>query len=310
MADERLPSISRYALVTPARNEARFLPSVIESLAAQSLLPVKWVIVSDGSTDGTDEVVRQYAERYAWIELVSKPPRKERHFAAKVEAFNAGYERLRGVACEVVGNLDADITFEDPSYFEFLMHKFEENPKLGVCGTAYRENGLMYPYSFTSLADVFGACQLFRRECFEAIGGYIPIPSGGIDVVAVLSAQARGWQTRTYTEKFCIHHRQVASAQHGGQYRRLLHEGRKDYLLGSHPLWELCRSLYRLKGRPYGIGGALLFAGYFWASLRRVPKTIPEELMRIRRGEQMQRLSGILRRRYAAAGPLRERGAA
>jgi glycosyltransferase involved in cell wall biosynthesis len=305
MAEEVTRTGLRYVLITPARNEAKFIQSAIESVAKQTSRPTKWVIVSDGSTDGTDELVRQYEARYEWIELVSKPERKERHFAAKVEAFNAGYARLQNVDYDVIGNLDADISFEDAGYFEFLMSNFVENSKLGVCGTSYVENGVIYPYAYTSLADVFGACQMFRRECFQAIGGYIPIPSGGIDVVAVLSAQARGWQTRTFTEKVCIHHRKVASAQHSGLIRRLFHEGGKDYLLGSHPLWEVARSIYRIKDRPYVLGGVLMFAGYFWSMLRGVQKTMPEDLMQLRREEQMQRLNGILRC-FATSRPTRQ----
>jgi glycosyltransferase involved in cell wall biosynthesis len=306
MAEDVTRRGSSYVLITPARNEAKFIKSVIDSVAMQTLRPAKWVIVSDGSTDGTDELVRQYAVQYEWIELVSKPEHKERHFAAKVEAFNAGYERLQKVDYDVIGNLDADISFEDAEYFEFLMSKFTENPRLGVCGTSYRENDLIYPSAFTSLADVFGACQMFRRECFQAIGGYTPIPTGGIDVVAVLNAQARGWQTWTFTEKACVHHRAVASGQHSGLLSRLFHEGGKDYLLGSHPVWEIVRSIHRIKDRPYVIGGVLLFAGYFWSMLRRVQKTIPEGLLQLRRNEQMQRLNGIIRR-FATLCLLRQR---
>ena len=101
----------RYVLVTPARNEARFIELTIKSVIAQSVLPARWVIVSDGSTDGTDEIVRRYATSHTWIELVRMPERTERHFAGKVYAFNAGYSRVRDVSYDVIGNLDGDISF-------------------------------------------------------------------------------------------------------------------------------------------------------------------------------------------------------
>jgi poly-beta-1,6-N-acetyl-D-glucosamine synthase len=287
-----------YVLITPARNEAQFIELTIKSVVAQSVRPDKWVIVSDGSTDGTDEIVSRYVAEHPWIELLRKPERKERHFAAKVDAFNAGYAKLQECQYQVIGNLDADISFEAADYFEFLMRKFAENPTLGVAGTAYREGDILYPRGFTSIEDVFGACQMFRRECFEGIGGYRPVRTGGIDLIAFLSARAEGWQTRTFTEKVCLHHRKVGSAQHAGVCKRLLQGGRKDYLHGSHPAFEVFRSIYQMKNKPYIVGGMLVMAGYFWAVLKSLERTIPTELIELRRIDQMSRLTGILKRAF------------
>jgi len=281
---ERLPA---YVLITPARNEVAYIENTIRSVIAQTILPVRWVIVSDGSTDGTDEVVKRYAARHDWIELVRRRERPERHFAAKVDAFNAGYDKVKDLKYEVIGNLDADVSFEE-DYLAFLLSKFAENPRLGVGGTPYRErNGPTYDYRFSSIEDVSGACQMFRRECFEVIGG--------IDVIAVLSARAQGWQTRTFVERACLHHRRSGSAQNPG-IRERLHRGRKDYLLGSHPAWEVFRSAYQMKNSPYILGGVLILIGYLWAMLRRVERTIPQELIDLRRNDQMQRLKWIFRR--------------
>ena len=292
-----------YVLITPARNEAQFIELTIKSVVAQSVRPLKWVIVSDGSTDGTDEIVSKYAAQHDWIALVRKPESKERHFAAKVDAFNTGYATVQGLQYEVIGNLDADISFEAPDYFEFILSKFALNSRLGVAGTAYREGEALYPRGLTSMEDVFGACQMFRRECFEAIGGYRPVRTGGIDVIAFLSARAKGWQTNTFIEKVCLHHRKVGSAQHTGTYERLLQGGRKDYLHGSHPAFEVFRSIYQMKNRPYIIGGVLVLAGYFGAMLRSVERTIPKELIELRRIDQMNRLKGVLRRALRSVTP-------
>src|SRR5688572_28591936 len=151
-----------YVLVTAARNEADFIELTIKSMAAQSLPPVRWIIVSDGSTDGTDEIVARYAARHDWIELVRLPARAERHFAGKVAAFNAGYSRLAGLKYDVIGNLDGDVSF-DADYCAFLMNKFDENPRLGVAGTPYHEEHRLHDERFKSPAHVSGACQLFRR---------------------------------------------------------------------------------------------------------------------------------------------------
>jgi len=302
--DESTPSARRtvspaighsYVLITPARNEAQYIESAIQSVARQTILPMKWVIVSDGSTDGTDEVVSKYAAQYPWIELLNTSGNGERHFAGKVHAFNAGYARVKDLGYDVIGNLDADASLDQEDFFEFLLSKFLENPKLGCCGTAYREGDVIYPYRFTSLEDVSGACQIFRRECFEAIGGYLPLRAGGIDVIAVFSAQASGWETRTFTERMFQHHRTVASAQHAGVYQRIFKGGEKDYLLGSHPAWEFFRGLYQMKNKPYILGGVLMLVGYFWAMCSS-GRTIPPELMKRRQETQMERLKGIPRR--------------
>ena len=130
-----------YVIITPARNEAQFIELTLQSVVAQTVRPLKWVIVSDGSTDGTDDIVSKYMADNAWIELLRMPERQDRHFAGKAYAVNAGRGRLGALEYDVIGNLDADVSFE-PDYFEFLMARFAENPRLGCAGTAFREPGM------------------------------------------------------------------------------------------------------------------------------------------------------------------------
>lgn len=295
----------RYVLVSPARNEAKFIGQTIDSVVSQSVLPLKWVIVSDGSTDGTDDLVRKRAVDHPWIELVRMPERKERDFAGKVNAFNAGYARLKGLEYDVIGNLDADVSFE-PDYIECLLGKFVENPRLGVAGTNYIENSWetapKHDYRFASSDDVSGACQLFRRECFEAIGGYKPSRAGGVDLIATLCARMNGWKTRTFPDKVLIHYRQQGTAD---SHKLLveLHNGRKDYMFGGHPLWEVFRAMYRLSRKPVILGGCLLITGYLWAMVTGAQKTVSPDIVKFRRREQMQRLGRLLTFRRAASQP-------
>jgi len=282
----KLPS---YVLVTPARNEAQFIESTIQSVVAQTVRPLKWVIVSDGSTDGTDEIVNKYTVEHSWIELLRMPERKERHFAGKVHAFNAGRERLDGLPYEVIASLDADITFEK-DYFSYLLVKLAADPLLGIVGTPYVEKtGEMFDYKFTSLDHVSGACQVFRRECYEAIGGYVPIKVGTIDCVAVMTARMRGWKTRTFTGKVSQHHRKVGTAQRGPTKANFI-TGVMDYAMGNHPLWQLFRTAYQMTRKPYIIRGMALGAGYLSAFVRRAERSVSRELMEFHRREQMQRL--------------------
>jgi Glycosyltransferases involved in cell wall biogenesis len=120
----------KYVLITPAHNEERFITKTLESMAAQTLLPERWIIVNDGSTDKTADIAASYAQRFPWIQLVHRSPRLDRNFGAKVHAFNAGLERVGSLDFDVIGNLDADISF-DPGYLEFLMKKFATDPTLG-----------------------------------------------------------------------------------------------------------------------------------------------------------------------------------
>jgi poly-beta-1,6-N-acetyl-D-glucosamine synthase len=279
---------SNYVLITPARNEVQFIELTLKSLVAQTAPPLKWVIVSDGSTDGTDEMVLRYTAENPWIELLRMPDRKERHFAGKVHAFNAGYDRLRTLEFDIVGNLDADVSF-GPEHFEFLTGKMIDDPQLGVVGAPFREGSFQYDYRFQNIENVWGGCQLFRRECFDAIGGYVPLKRGCIDHIAVVSARMRGWKTRTFTDRVCIHHRVMGTAQQGALKARF-RMGAKDYSVGNHPVWELSRTLYQMKNSPVVLGGFALAAGYAWSLLRRDEIPVSRELVSFTRQEQMQRL--------------------
>lgn len=286
------PNLLQYALVTPARNEERFIEQTIRSVTNQNISPRKWVIVSDGSTDATDDIVNKYLGDFPWMELVRRPEGKSRDFAAKVHSFNAGLERLNGTKYDIIGNLDADITF-DPDYIEFLLSKFIEDPRLGVAGTPFVEGMVSYDYRFTSLEHVSGACQLFRRKCFEEIGGYTPIPGGGIDWIAVTTARMKGWRTRTFVEKVCYHHRPMGRAT-AGPLKACFDQGRQDYYLGGHPVWQIFRAAFQMTRKPYFLGGLCLCWGYAWAILTGVKSPVSPELIRFHRREQMRRLRGAM----------------
>jgi poly-beta-1,6-N-acetyl-D-glucosamine synthase len=283
-----------YVLITPARNEEALIGKTIESVIHQTVLPTKWVIVDDGSTDRTADIVRRYLARHPWIEMVQMPQRRDRSFAAKVQAFNAGYEKISRLPYEIIGNLDGDISF-DKDHFEFLGRKFSEDMTLGVAGTIFREEGYSSEKdSFEGHKHVSGQCQLFRRKCWEEIGGYIPHRAGGIDWMAVTTARMMGWKTESFREKSFFHHRHLGTAERS-VLASLFSYGEKDYYLGGHPVWELFRVAYRALKPPYLFGGLALGLGYCWALLRRTPRPVSRELMAFHRKEQMAKLRAILR---------------
>jgi len=285
-------TLPQYVLITPARNEAQFIELTLQSVVAQTVQPVKWVIVSDGSTDGTDDIVRRYAAQYSWIELVRMPERRERHFAGKVHAFHAGYARVTDIDYEVIASLDGDISFEE-DYFAFLLNKLAEDHSLGLVGTPFQEDATpIYDYRFVNIEHVSGACQVFRRQCFEDIGGYVPVKGGCIDHIAVLTARMKGWRTRTFPEKVCLHHRTMGTAQSGVLSARFKN-GAKDYAVGNHPLWEVFRTGYQMTKPPYVIGGLMVGLGYAWSMLRRVQRPVSGELVAFQRREQLERLKRL-----------------
>jgi glycosyltransferase involved in cell wall biosynthesis len=283
-----------YVLITPARNEAAFIEKTLESVIHQTLLPAKWVIVNDGSTDQTAEIISRYLPENPWIEMVQMPRRRDRSFAAKVQAFNAGYERVKSLPFTIIGNLDADISFAE-DHFGFLVGKFAQDPSLGVAGTVFREQGYSSETdSFEGRTHVAGQCQLFRRQCWEDIGGYIPHRAGGIDWMAVITARMKGWKTESFRERSFFHHRHLGTAERT-VISSLFSYGEKDYYMGGHPVWELFRAGYRTGKRPYIVGGFALGLGYCWALMRRTPRPVSREFMEFHRKEQMAKLKAILK---------------
>jgi biofilm PGA synthesis N-glycosyltransferase PgaC len=295
---DRLPgapeSLPKYVLITAARNEAAVIRGTLDSVVSQTYPPLRWVIVDDGSTDETAAIVREYASKHAWIDLVTRPARSNRTFAGKVHAVNAGLAQVEPLQFEVVGNLDADVTFP-PDYMAFLMAKFREDPRLGVGGTPFTETG-----GYDSARDSFegenyvaGPCQLFRRRCFAEIGGYVPNPAGGVDWIAVMTARMVGWKVKAFANARFHHHRSMGTAEKG-KLAALFSYGQKDYYLGGSPLWQVFRAAYRLAKPPVVFGGLALLAGYSWAALRRVERPVTSELMRFHRREQMKKLKSIV----------------
>ena len=288
-----------YVLVTPARNEAAFIEATILSVIRQTARPLRWIIISDGSTDGTDAIVQRYCDKFPWIALLRMPEHRDRQFAAKARCFAAGYEQLKPLEFDLVGNLDADITLP-ADYYEFLLGRFAERPGLGVSGTPFVEDAMQpgnhsYAHGTANLTHVSGACQMFRRKCFEDVGGYVQIKGGAIDWIAVTTARMKGWETRTFVERICFHHRKIGTGNHSPLIVRF-HYGRKAYYVGGHLVWETLRGVFQMRETPFLIGGVYFIAGYWWAFVTRMDRPVSQQLMAFHRAEQMARLKDILRR--------------
>lgn len=294
-SEPQSPKALSYVLITPAHNEEKQIERLIRSVISQTVLPIRWIIVNDASTDATMKIVQPYLVSHPWMELISMPVVRKRSFSAKVDCFNAGYSAVRNLDYEIVGNLDADVSFEG-DYLEFLLEKFRTNPNLGVAGTPFIEDG-----GYDSMTDSFegerhvpGGCQLFRRQCFESIGGYHPNAEGGIDWIAVTTARMKGWWTQSFRDKKFHHHRCLGTANRGS-FDAIFQYGKKDYLLGNHPLWELLRAAYRMTRAPLLSGGLVLFFGYLYVSVKRTKRPISEELLHFHRQEEKDKLRTIIK---------------
>lgn len=285
---KKFSGLPSYVIITPVQNEALLIEMTIKSVIDQTVLPIKWVIVSDGSTDGTDDIVNKYASESKWIELLRLPERSGRHFADRVNAFNAGYDKVKNMNYEIICLLYADLSFEK-GYMAFLLSKFAGNPALGVAGTRIKDVSCQYDYRFSNIEHVSGACVLFRRKCFEDIGGYIPLKVEGTHVVAVITARMKGWQTRTYPEIWCIHHPETQAERHT-TLKATFKNGYHDYLMGTHAVWQGVRSIYQMSKKPFVVGGTTLLAGYLWAMMTRAERPVTRDLIKFIRMEQMNRL--------------------
>lgn len=285
----------KYILITPARNEEAYIQKALESVVAQTVTPLKWVIVNDNSTDRTAEIVRDYAAKHPFISLVESDPATARSFAAKVRAFSLGYNSVKDLPFDFIGNLDADLSFGS-DYYERIIGEFDRNPALGVAGGVYLDRvGGEFRRTMSNPIDVPGSTQLFRRECFEQIGGgYFPLGTGGEDAAANITARMKGWQTRSFEHIQAHHHRRAGTGDGANIFRTRMNDGRCDYFLGTHPLFALVKSFRRIGEPPYVVGAAARAWGYMAPWIRGEQRQVPDEFVAFLRREQMGRLRGTL----------------
>jgi glycosyltransferase involved in cell wall biosynthesis len=281
-----------YVVITPVRNEAKFIEKVLDSMILQTKQPIEWIIVDDGSTDDTPQIVNRYAERYFWIKLVNKQDRGFRQRGKGViQAFYAGYNTLSAANYHFIVKLDGDLSF-NPTYFESLLSEFKTSPKLGIAGGGIYEMSDGVSWVLTSVRDVVrGATKMYRRECFETIGGLYSAP--GWDGIDEWKALANGWDVRSFPKLKVYHYRPMGSAT--GALISRKEEGLGAYYMGYHPLYIIARSLRHIFTRPYLFGGMAMVFTYFVSFLQGREKIANPDLIRYIRKTQLRKLSGLLK---------------
>ena len=283
-----------YVLVTPMRNEEATIGITIESILAQTVSPREWVIVSDGSTDGSDAIIRRYAADARFIRLVSINNRNRRSFSSVVSAIEAGCAELQCRDYAFIGILDADVRLP-PDYYEIVVSRFAANPSLGLGGGLVLDmdgkKGKVAKQR-QNMEEVAGAVQLFRRECFESLGGLLPILEGGWDTVTCVRARMNGYKTMTFPDVRVDHLKPRNSAE-GNLIRRTWQMGTRDYAVGNEPTFEIVKCFSRLFEAPCGVGPFVRLTGYLWACLARRKRILDPEVVNFIRSEQRLRIRNL-----------------
>lgn len=285
----------RYVLLTAAYNEEENIGQTIESVLKQTKRPERWVIVSDGSQDGTDAIVEQYTVKHDFIKFLRMTRSPGHNFGAKVRALHKGYELLKDTAFEFIGNLDSDITLE-PTYFEDLISRFDSNLKLGLAGGfVYERLGAEFQSRRSNRRySVAHAAQLVRRQCYEQFGGYAVLEFGGEDWHAQTSARMNGWEAEAFPCLRIFHHRGTGEADN--LVRHKFRQGRLDYSFGSNAVFETLKCLERIPDKPFLIGSLARLAGFGWSWVRRDRNAVSKEFVAYLRKEQRQKLASLFSR--------------
>ena len=284
-----------YGLITAFRNEAAWLEGVVRSVAMQSITPQKWVLVDDGSTDGSLEHARSLVKTLAFAEVFAMPPRGPRSFASQVYAQLAGVEQVAGLQPQFIGFLDADILLP-PDYYATLLARFEQDANLGLAGGNVIDRVGDQDLDTRAGSEehhVPGGVQLFRAACYRQTGGYLAIPGGGQDVLIETTAMMQGWTVRAFKQPLAVHLRPYG-ARPNAPFRRHFLWGRKFYAIGYHPLYFLASTIRRIPESPFLLSAACKLAGFLAATVTRQPRPVSPAVMRFLRQQQMRRLRLML----------------
>lgn len=279
--------IGKYIIVTPVRDEQEYIEKTINSVISQTLQPLQWIIVNDGSTDDTGIIIDNYAKAYPWIKAVHRSNRGARVAGAGViEAFYDGYEAIDESGWEFIVKLDGDLSFE-PSYFKVCFEEFHKDLQLGVGGgVIYHEINGNLELEKNPLFHVRGATKIYKRACWEAIGGLIKAP--GWDTIDEVKANMLGWKTRSFNHLKVIHHRFTGAAD--GTWRNAVKNGKANYISGYHPLFMFAKCMKRIFEKPYLIGALGLFYGFMSGYLNKIPQINDKKLIAYLRKQQLRRL--------------------
>ncbi len=272
-----------YVIISPCRNEEKYMRQTLDTVVNQTVKPTKWVIVDDGSTDQTPAILKEYADQYDFIEILTRENRGHRSVGPGViEAFYEGYNQIKIDDYAYICKLDLDLNLPD-TYFQFLMTQMDKEPRLGT----YSGKPYFYPENSTELVpevcgdeSSVGATKFYRTQCFKDIGGFVrQVMWDGID-----SHRCRtlGWISRSddKDEIRYIHLRPMGSSQNNIITGRIRH-GYGQYFMGSSFIYLLASVVYRLNKKPYVIGALATLWGYVKSAITRVERLDDPEMKKL-----------------------------
>jgi poly-beta-1,6-N-acetyl-D-glucosamine synthase len=279
--------MTKYLIITPARDEEEYIEKTILAVASQSVRPLQWIIVNDGSRDKTGAIIDYYAEMYPWITARHRPNRGYREAGGGViNTFYDGYAQIEPSQWSFLVKLDADLSFPS-DYFERCFAEFVKDPRLGIGGGGiYHEEDGELKLEENPKFHVRGATKIYRRECWDDIGGLLRAP--GWDTIDEVKANMLGWSTRSFLDLRVSHYRFTGAAD--GAWKDSIKNGRANYIAGYHPLFMLVKCMRRLPRKPYLLGSTALLWGFLSGYWKRTPQVEDRGLISYTRTQQMRRL--------------------
>ena len=281
-----------YVIVTPVYNEEKCIGQTIDSVLSQTLLPKVWIIVDNGSTDGTVDVIKQKTEHHPWIHYIFRPKIDgHTYYASNVYAILEGIKEIGGISFGYLAILDADISLFD-NYYQTVLQSFSRDSKLGIasgnCADRIGDKIKKHLYDRRSCPK---AIMVFRKQCYEDIGGFVLMKYGGEDTCACFAARMKGWKTWAFHELMVIHNKPLGTGPSRNILKIHFRRGISEYFLATHPLFLLAKSLRRsMKESPVLIGGLARIAGFIYAHFMGEERQIPDELVKSIRREQLSRI--------------------
>lgn len=292
MAEPTQKAAPRIVIVSPCRDEERTLSRTIACMERQTLKPALWIVVDDGSTDRTPELLAEAQKRIPWLRVV---PRKDRGFrkvgGGVIDAFYSGLEAA-DIDYDFVSKMDVDLEFSD-RYLETIMGYFERDPKLAAAsGKVFRPEGDGFVEEFMIDEMVAGQFKLYRRECFEAIGGFVrEVMWDGIDFHM---ARMKGYRTASlHDPELKIIHLRLMGSSDQNVYKGRIRWGRGQWFMGSSLPYVVASGAFRMREKPYVLGGLAIVAGYLMAAKEKAPRLENLEFRKELRKWQHERLLGL-----------------
>jgi len=278
---------TKYVLITPVRDEERFIEKTIQSVISQTILPLAYIIVDDGSSDKTGEIIDSYAAKYPWITALHRQDRGFRNSAGgEVQAFYFGFEQVKHLQWDYIVKLDGDLSF-DADYFERCMQYFANDPKLGLAsGVIYNlENGELH-LEKTPHFHVRGAAKMYSKKLWDELGGMYAI--NGWDTLDEVKANMLGYTTQNFPDLKIVQYR--TTGMEVGIWQNAIKNGTGSYIAGYHPLYLASKIIKRSLRRPFFIESAGLCYGYFKAFFTHKERVNDAKLVHYLRKQQMNRL--------------------